>query len=198
VTFLPQALSSRTAATRSQVSPGTKRLVILCSSTQPGATASWSSGFFADAMLGQPYGLTVCLPRPTLTGVAAGVSSQSEGCPGHPCPLPADCPCLPRAPRCRYRLARTRAWSQVPSVISKFLSYFTVKITSCDWRVRAQWGARVGLLSVLRFIPIGRHSSRHWQGVRPCVQRAERRRAAGCGSRSHDRKNHRGRPKRRT
>ena len=40
-------------------------------------------------------------------------------------------------------------------MISKFLSYFTVKITSCDWRVRAQWGARVGLLSVLRFIPIG-------------------------------------------
>ena len=40
-------------------------------------------------------------------------------------------------------------------MISKFPSYFTVKITSCDWRVRAQWGARVGLLSVLRFIPIG-------------------------------------------
>jgi hypothetical protein len=40
-------------------------------------------------------------------------------------------------------------------VISKFLSYFTVKITSCEWRVRAQWGTRVGLLSLLRFIPIG-------------------------------------------
>ena len=70
-------------------------------------------------------------------------------------PPARDCPRLPRAPRCRFRLARTRAWSQVPSVISKFPSYFTVKITSCEYRVRAQWGARVGLLSVLRFIPIG-------------------------------------------
>ena len=43
-----------------------------------------------------------------------------------------------------------------------------------------------------------RHSSQRWQGVRPCVQRTKRRRAAGWGSRSHDQKNHRGRPKRRT
>ena len=35
---------------------------------------------------------------PTLTGVAAGVSSQSEGCPGHPCPRPAI------APACQERL----------------------------------------------------------------------------------------------
>jgi hypothetical protein len=26
------------------------------------------------------------------------------------------------------------------SVISKFPSYFAVKITSCEYRVRAQWG----------------------------------------------------------
>jgi hypothetical protein len=78
-----------------------------------------------------------------------------SGLPWVPMPPARDCPRLPRAPRCRFRLARTRAWSQVPSVTSKFPSYFVVKITSCETGYARSRGARVGLLSVLRFIPIG-------------------------------------------
>ena len=94
-----------------------------------------------------------------------------------------------------------RAWSRVPSVISQFPSYFAVKIVSASVGY-ARSGSSRGIVVCSSVHSHGRfrwrHSSQHWQGVRPCVQRTKRRRAAGCGSRSHDQNNHRGRPKRRT
>jgi hypothetical protein len=118
------------------------------------ATASWSSGFFADAMLWQPYGLTVYLPRPTLTGVAAGVSSQSEGCPGDPCPLPA---MAPPAKSASMSVSLSQDACLDPSSVSNL--QIPVPFHRQDYVLRIPGtravGARVGLLSVLRFIPIG-------------------------------------------
>ena len=108
-----------------------------------------------------------------MTGVAAGVSCESEGCPGYPCPLPA---IAPPAKSASMSVSLSQDACLVPSSVSNL--QIPVLFHRQDYVLRMPGTRAVGgsrgtvvrssVHSHRRFRR--RHSSRYWQGIRPCVQ----------------------------